>query len=92
MPNTSELEIIGILTINGNKGHNDQLLIDKSSTPSNNSISPSPARQINENSKNTETVGENQNPDPADPVIVNKISRPIRSRKPPQRYSPSDYA
>ncbi|CAI6357548.1 unnamed protein product [Macrosiphum euphorbiae] len=58
----------------------------------NNSLSPTPARQANENSKNTETVGENQNPDPADPVIVNKTPRPFRSRKPPQRYSPSDYA
>ncbi|CAI6373130.1 unnamed protein product [Macrosiphum euphorbiae] len=58
----------------------------------NNSLSPTPARQANENSKNTETVGENQSPDPADPVIVNKTPRPIKSRKPPQRYSPSDYA
>ncbi|XP_060882065.1 uncharacterized protein K02A2.6-like [Metopolophium dirhodum] len=74
------------------KRHNDQLLIDKSSTHSNNSISLTPARQTNENSKNTETVGENQNPDPADPVTVNKTPRPIRSKKPPQRYSPSDYA
>jgi len=70
------------------KRHNDQLLIDKSLTPANNSISLTPTRQINENTENIETVGAKQNPDT---IIINKTPRPIRSRKPPQRYSPSDY-
>ncbi len=70
------------------KRHNDQLLIDKSLTPASNSISRIPARNINENTENAETVCVNQNPDP---TIIYKTPRLIRSRKPPQRYSPSDY-
>jgi len=71
------------------KRHNDQLLIDKSMTPASNSISLTPVRNMNESTENTETVGVvNQNPNP---TIINKTPRPIRSRKPPQRYSPSDY-
>ncbi|KAF0690807.1 Uncharacterized protein FWK35_00036749 [Aphis craccivora] len=68
------------------KRHNDQLLIDKSLTPASNSISLTPARNINENTENAETVYTNQNPDP---TIIYKTPRPIRSRKPPQRYSPT---
>ncbi|KAL4135663.1 hypothetical protein QTP88_007261 [Uroleucon formosanum] len=69
------------------KRHNDQLIIDKSSIPLSNFISLTSVGQTNENSKNTETLFENQN---SDPVIVNETSRPIRSRKPPQQNSPSD--
>ncbi|KAL4089518.1 hypothetical protein QTP88_024539 [Uroleucon formosanum] len=39
------------------KRHNDQLLIDKSSTPSSNSISFTPAGQTNKNLKNSKTIG-----------------------------------
>lgn len=69
------------------KKHNDQLLIDRSTTPVSNSISLTLASEINEN------LGDNQietDPNP-DPIIVNKTPRPIRSKKPPQRYSPSNY-
>ncbi|KAL4154366.1 hypothetical protein QTP88_000244 [Uroleucon formosanum] len=61
------------------KRRNDQLLIDKSSIPSNNSISLTPAEQTNENSKNTEMVGENQNPDP---ITTFKMSSDINNAKP----------
>jgi hypothetical protein len=70
------------------KRHDDQLLVDKSLTPSNNSVSLTPAMQTNKNSENTETIFANRNPDP---TIINKSLRPIRSRKPSQRYSPSNY-
>jgi hypothetical protein len=70
------------------KSHNDQLLVDKSLTPSNNFVSLTPAISTNKNSKNTEIIFANQNPDP---TIINKSLRPIRSRKLSQRYSPSNY-
>lgn len=67
--------------------HKDQLLTDKSTTPLSNSISLTPARDTNENLEHHKTETD---PNP-DPVSVMKTPRPIRSRKPPQRYSPSDY-
>jgi len=68
------------------KRYNDQFLIDISLTPECHSITA--ARKINEKPENTETIGTNQN---SYPTIINKTSRPIRSRKPPQSYSPNDY-
>jgi len=48
-----------------------------------NRVELKPARKINENTENAETVGANQNPD-STIIIINITIRPIRSRKPPQ--------
>ena len=69
------------------KRHNDQLLIDKSTTTLNDPISLTSAKEINENLENNQSEPD-LNPNPR---VTDKTPRPIRSKIPPQRYSPSDY-
>jgi hypothetical protein len=68
------------------KRHIDQLLVDRS-TPISDTDSLIPASNTNIGSKNAKTISD-LNPNP---VVNDKTPRPIRSRRPPQRYSPGDY-